>query len=56
MPALQWPISTKLLGGADLSWLVGIVVAGSVYLLSSRAPWPLPSLARWAAGASRRAR
>jgi NCS1 nucleoside transporter family len=34
--ALQGPISTKLLGGADLSWLVGIVVSGGVYLLMSR--------------------
>jgi hypothetical protein len=25
-----------LLGGADLSWLVGIVVAGGVYLAVSR--------------------
>jgi NCS1 nucleoside transporter family len=32
VPALQGPISTRLLGGADLSWLVGIVVAGAVYL------------------------
>lgn len=32
VPALQGPISTKFLGGADLSWLVGIVVAGAVYL------------------------
>ena len=32
VPALQGPISTGLLGGADLSWLVGIVVAGAVYL------------------------
>ena len=30
--ALQGPISTRLLSGADLSWLVGIVVAGAVYL------------------------
>jgi NCS1 nucleoside transporter family len=30
--ALQGPISTGLLGGADLSWLAGIVVAGGVYL------------------------
>jgi hypothetical protein len=30
--ALQGPISTNLLGGADLSWLVGIGVAGLVYL------------------------
>jgi NCS1 nucleoside transporter family len=32
VPALQGPISTRLLGGADLSWLIGIVVAGAVYL------------------------
>src|SRR5262249_19027850 len=32
VPALQGPISTGLLGGADLSWLVGIVVSGAVYL------------------------
>ena len=32
VPALQGPISTQLLSGADLSWLVGIVVAGVVYL------------------------
>ena len=32
VPALQGPISTKLLSGADLSWLVGIIVAGGVYL------------------------
>ena len=32
VPALQGPISTGLLGGADLSWFVGIVVAGAVYL------------------------
>jgi len=30
--ALQGPVSTGLLGGADLSWLFGIVVAGAVYL------------------------
>src|SRR5690349_22276792 len=36
VPALQGPISTKLLSGADLSWLVGIVVAGGVYLLLSQ--------------------
>jgi purine-cytosine permease-like protein len=34
--ALQGPISTGLLGGADLSWLFGIVVAGAVYLVFSR--------------------
>jgi len=32
VPALQGPISTRLLNGADLSWLVGIVVAGVAYL------------------------
>jgi NCS1 nucleoside transporter family len=32
VPVLQGPISTRLLGGADLSWLVGILVAGAVYL------------------------
>jgi len=32
VPALQGPISTRLLAGADLSWLVGIVVAGGLYL------------------------
>src|SRR6266403_269884 len=36
VPALQGPISTSLLGGADLSWLVGIIVAGGVYLALSR--------------------
>ena len=32
VPALQGPISTGLLGGADLSWLIGIIFAGGVYL------------------------
>ena len=32
VPALQGPIS-GMLGGADLSWLAGIVVAGAVYLV-----------------------
>lgn len=36
VPALQGPISTGLLGGADLSWLAGIVVAGGLYLALSR--------------------
>ena len=46
--ALQGPISTKLLGGADLSWLVGIVVAGGLYLLLSRQTVvaPVPGAAR----------
>jgi cytosine/uracil/thiamine/allantoin permease len=34
VPALQGPIS-GMLGGADLSWLFGIVVAGAVYLALS---------------------
>jgi cytosine/uracil/thiamine/allantoin permease len=36
VPVLQGPISIRLLGGADLSWLVGIVVAGAVYLAGGR--------------------
>src|SRR2546425_3441459 len=46
VPPLQGPISTRLLGGADLSWLVGIVVAGAVYLVigghAPAAPGPRP--------------
>ena len=42
VPALQGPISTKLLSGADLSWLVGIVVAGGAYLLLGRRVVPAP--------------
>jgi NCS1 nucleoside transporter family len=34
--ALQGPISTGLLGGADLSWLVGMAVAGALYLALGR--------------------
>jgi cytosine/uracil/thiamine/allantoin permease len=41
VPALQGPISTKLLSGADLSWLVGIVVAGGLYLVLGRRPEPV---------------
>ncbi|MEH2493514.1 cytosine permease [Bradyrhizobium sp. AZCC 2230] len=33
---LQGPISLGLLGGADLSWLFGIVISGSVYLILSK--------------------
>jgi len=36
VPALQGPVSTGLLGGADLSWLVGILVSGALYLALSR--------------------
>jgi purine-cytosine permease-like protein len=34
--ALQGPISISLLGGADLSWLVGMVVSGAIYLALRR--------------------
>src|ERR1700732_163778 len=43
VPALQGPIS-GLLGGADLSWLFGIVVAGAVYLVLSRRAVSAPSI------------
>jgi len=33
VPALQGPVSIGMLGGADLSWLAGIVVAGGLYLV-----------------------
>jgi NCS1 nucleoside transporter family len=48
VPALQGPISTKLLAGADLSWLVGIVVAGVLYLVLGRreAPVAVPGAVR----------
>ena len=36
VPPLKGPISIGFLGGADLSWLVGIVVAGGLYLLLGR--------------------
>jgi len=42
VPALQGPISTKMLGGADLSWLVGIVVAGGLHLVIGRRALPAP--------------
>jgi len=42
VPALQGPVSTGLLGGADLSWLVGIVVAGGLYLVLGRRAEPVP--------------
>ena len=37
VPELQGPVSTGLLGGADLSWLIAILVSGAVYLALSRA-------------------
>jgi len=43
VPALQGPIS-GLLGGADLSWLFGIVVAGAMYLVLSRRLVAAPSI------------
>jgi NCS1 nucleoside transporter family len=47
---LQGPIATGLLGGADLSWLAGIVVAGGLYLAlggrTSTAANPVASSAR----------
>jgi NCS1 nucleoside transporter family len=45
VPALQGPISIKFLGGADLSWLVGIVVAGAVYLALGRDAVPVAAAA-----------
>jgi len=42
VPALQGPISLNLLGGADLSWLAGIVVAGGLYLALGRSPAMAP--------------
>jgi cytosine/uracil/thiamine/allantoin permease len=45
--ALQGPISINLLGGADLSWLAGIVVSGAVYLvLAKERTSPAPVIAR----------
>ncbi|UZE51693.1 cytosine permease [Rhodopseudomonas sp. P2A-2r] len=42
VPALQGPISINLLGGADLSWLAGIGVAGGTYLLLDKRTAPAP--------------
>jgi purine-cytosine permease-like protein len=52
VPALQGPISTRLLSGADLSWLAGIVVAGGVYLAVGRRV--APARVAQAAGGARR--
>ncbi|HKY75140.1 MAG TPA: cytosine permease, partial [Acidimicrobiia bacterium] len=43
VPALQGFVSENLLEGADLSWLVGIVVAGGVYLVGMRGRAPAPA-------------
>jgi purine-cytosine permease-like protein len=40
VPALQGPIAINLLGGADLSWLAGIGVAGGTYLLLDKRTAP----------------
>jgi purine-cytosine permease-like protein len=45
VPALQGPISLNLLGGADLSWLFGIVVGGGAYLVLDRRIAPVPAVA-----------
>ncbi|MDB5520080.1 MAG: hypothetical protein JWQ17_6838 [Tardiphaga sp.] len=45
VPALQGPISINLLGGADLSWLFGIVVAGGAYLILDRRMVTVPAVA-----------
>ncbi|HEV8421439.1 MAG TPA: cytosine permease [Actinomycetota bacterium] len=48
---LQGYVSKHFLSGADLSWLVGLVVAGAVYLLGmrGRAPAPAPAEPRMTA-------
>lgn len=48
--ALQGPISLNLLGGADLSWLVGIVVSGGVYLALGKRVTSPASIAASSAG------
>lgn len=50
VPALQGPISTAYLGGADLSWLVGIVVAGGIYLALARRTSSVPVIGKAVAG------
>ena len=50
VPALQGPIATGLLGGADLSWLFGIVVAGGLYLALSQRSVGAPVAAAGRAG------
>ncbi len=46
LPVFQGPISINLLGGADLSWLVGIVVAAGLYLMLSRSVAAAPMTLR----------
>ena len=50
--ALQGPISINLLGGADLSWLFGIGVAASVYLVLEKRVRSSASVAMSSAGRS----
>ena len=50
VPALQGPISTGLLAGADLSWLVAIAVSGALYLALSRRAGPVAVAAGQAGG------
>ena len=45
VPALQGPISIHLLGGADLSWLAGILVAGGTYLALDKYAATAPAIA-----------
>src|SRR5262249_18321007 len=52
VPALQGPISIRLLNGADLSWLVGIVVSGALYLALAGRPATVP-VSRPVAGSRR---
>lgn len=46
IPVFKGPISINYLGGADLSWLVGTLVAGAVYLGLSRKPAMIAAAAR----------
>ncbi len=50
--ALQGPLSINLLGGADLSWLFGIGVAASVYLVLEKRVRSSASVAMSSAGRS----
>jgi len=50
VPVLQGPISTGFLAGADLSWLVGIVVSGALYLALGRRAGPVAVTAGQAGG------
>lgn len=46
VPVFQGPISIGFLGGADLSWLVGIVVGGGLYLALNRSVVTAPMALR----------